>query len=170
MVALRQRPRSRSRQPQPDSPPRLAARDFTPAHRAQIEAGTLILRSYNQAVLDIQRRADGRYTLLNTHRQHFGIQAYDTFEMIHPATPKPLPPFYDVSITPPAADYTSLSLPMRRALDYFAWSDWNPKPHPNTVRALEKRGIVFAGRITLYGGALYRAYGRYDKELKNGLA
>lgn len=167
MVALRQR---RFRKPEQVAPPRLAARDFTAAHRAQILAGTLILRSYNQAVLDIQRRADGRYTLLNTHRQLFGIQSYDTFEMIHPATPRPLPPFYDVSIIPPAAEYSSLSLPMRRALNFFAWSDWNPKPQPNTVRALEKRGIVFADKITLYGGALYRAYGRFDKELKNGLA
>lgn len=166
MVASSRLQRRRSRPL--DTKPRLAARDFTTDHRDQILAGTLILRSYNQAVMDIQRRADGRYVMMNTHRQLFTIHSYDTFEIIHPAIPKPLPPFYDVAAVPAPAEYQNLSLPMRRALDTFAWSDWNPRPHPNTVRALEKRGIVFAGKITLYGGALYRAYGRFDKELKNG--
>lgn len=79
-------------------------------------------------------------------------------------------PFYDMRVIPAQSAYDALTLPMRRALDYYAWACWKPKPHPNTVRALEKRGIVYQGKITLYGCALYRAYGRHDREVQHGHA
>lgn len=153
----------------------LAVSAFREHHRRQIAAGELILTTMHATVVDIIQR-DGSYFLRDNHNQERRVHPSLKMDVKRPAVPVPLAPVYDPTVIPPESDYTSLSLPMRRALDYFAWADWKPKPHPNTIRALEKRNIISAVsfgsgyRPTPYGSALYRAYGRHDMEVKNGLA
>lgn len=175
MVALRQRQR-RAAYPKDDLSTHLPVFAFTAVHRAQILAGELILATMHGQVIDIIRR-NGSYILIDHHYREICVPPSLKLRLKVPAVPVPLPPQYDPSVIPPESEYKALSLPMRRALDTFAWASWNPKPHLNTIRALEKRGLIqathYAGldyRATAYGCALYRAYGRFDKELKNGLA
>lgn len=153
----------------------LSAFAFTDQHRRHIAAGELILRNTHTTVIDITRRGNSYY-LRDDRGRETCIPRSARFTMIYPAVPVPLPPRFDPTVIPPQSAYTSLTLPMRRALDYFAWSDWNPKPHPNTIRALEKRGLISDNRATPYGSPLYRAtpygcalyreYGRHDKEIQ----
>lgn len=147
---------------------------FTAQHRAQIQTGELILSSMHAQVIDVIRRDSG-YVLIDHHYREIGVHPSMKLRIKYPAVPVPLPPKYDPTVIPPESDYTALSLHTRRALEYFAWADWNPKPRHFTICGLEKRGLIeavtYAGgrhRATPYGSALYRAYGRFDKELKNG--
>jgi hypothetical protein len=147
---------------------------FTVAHRAQIQTGELILSTMHGQVIDIIRR-DGAYILIDHQYRENCVPRSMKLRMTYPAVPVPLPPKYDPTVIPPESDYTALSLPMRKALDHFAWADWKPKPRHFTICALLKRGLIQAAtygdgryRTTPYGSALYRAYGRFDEELKNG--
>lgn len=156
--------RRRAAYPKQQATDLLAACAFTDKHRRQIAAGELILSTVQTIVIDITKR-NGAYFMIDDRGRERCIGPYDKFRMKFPAVPVPRLPPYDPTVIPPESDYTDLSLPMRRALDYFAWASWKPKPHPNTVRALEKRNIIRDGRDTPYGSALYRHYGRHDKEL-----
>lgn len=147
---------------------------FTAKHRAQIQSGELILSSMHAQVIDVIQR-NGGYVLIDHQYREIGVPGSMKLRLKYPAVPVPLPPKYDPTVIPPESDYTALSLPMRRALDHFAWSSWSPKPRHFTICALLKRGIIqpanYVGsdyRATPYGSALYRAYGRHDEELKNG--
>jgi hypothetical protein len=147
---------------------------FTEAHRRQIQTGELILATMHGQVIDIIRRGDS-YILIDHQYRENCVPRSMKLRLTYPAVPVPLPPKYDPTVIPPESDYTSLSLPMRRALDHFAWADWSPKPRHFTICALLKRGIIQAAtysdgryRATAYGAALYRHYGRYDKEIQNG--
>lgn len=164
--------RRRAVYPKTDLLTHLSAFAFTDAHRKQIATGELILRSIHVSVIDITRR-DGMYFMRDDRGRESRIPPSTKFAMSYPAVPVPPRPVYDASVIPPESDYTSLTLPMRRALDYVCWSAWNPKPRYFTLLALEKRGIIQAVtygtqpyRDTPYGNALYCHYGRHDKEIK----
>lgn len=166
--------RRRAVYPKPDILTHLPAFAFTDAHRKQIAAGELVLRSIHVSVIDITRR-DGMYFMRDDRGRESRIPPSTKFSMSYPAVPVPPKPVYNASVIPPESEYTSLTLAMRRALEYFAWASWKPKPRHFTLVNLEKRGLIEAVtygtspyRTTAYGNALYREYGRHDKELKNG--
>lgn len=156
--------RRRTQYPKVDITTHLPVFAFTDAHRKELQAGTLILSTMHTHVADIVRRGSV-YILITTNGREKTVPPSLNLNIQRPAVPVPLPPKFDPTVIPAESEYTSLSLPMRRALDYFAWASWKAKPHTNTVRALEKRNIVLNNRATPYGSALYRAYGRHDKEV-----
>lgn len=164
--------RRRKTYQQPDILTHLPVFAFTDAHRQQIASGELILSTVGTVVADIVRRGSVHY-IITPNGMEIPTPRSVNLRIQRPAVPVPPRPVYDAAVTPPESDYTSLTLPMRRALEYFAWASWHPKPRYFTLVNLEKRGLIESvtygtqsHRATAYGCALYREYGRHDKELQ----
>src|SRR5688572_30228967 len=133
----------RSVYPKVDLLTHLSVFAFTAAHRAQIQTGELILSTMHGQVIDIIRRGDS-YVLIDHQYRENCVPRSMKLRLTYPAVPVPLPPKYDPTVIPPESDYAALSLHLRRALDYFAWADWKPKPRHFTICALLKRGLIQA--------------------------